>query len=324
MSEAVPVNYAKLGGFVVGGVVLGLVVLAYLGVRTGKKDTFDVVSYFDESVQGLEVGAPVKARGAKVGQVSKIDIAPDKRRIEVVCELDRALLRRLGVTPPAAGPTGVVKVERKDLRFQLSQIGIAGTLFVNLDIVDPQRYPPPKLSFETPPNYVPAVPSTIKDLTEQLHEALERFPEVAERVESLLAKAEAKIDVLDIAAVASDVRTFLTTADAVIAPLQVATDASGHQTGLGPTIAAIQSSAEGARENLARLPETIDQLREAARGIRVLAVQVRRLAETSQGDAEALQDTLRSLKALADLLEHDPGALLRGKAAPAPPDKEEP
>ncbi len=324
MSDAVPVNYAKLGGFVVSGVVLGLVVLAWLGVRTGKKDTFDVVTYFDESVQGLEVGAPVKARGARTGQVARIGIAPDRRRVEVVCEMDRALIRGLGIAPPTAGADGVVKVERNDLRLQLSQIGIAGTLFVNLDVVDPERYPAPKLPFQAPPNYVPAIPSTFKDLTEQLHRALERVPEVAERVQTLLAKAEAKIDALDIAAIASDVHTLVTTAENVIAPLQASTDSSGHQTGLAATIAAIQSGAEGARDDLAKLPATIEQLREAARGIRVLAVEVRRLAETSEGDAEALQETLRSLKALADLLEHDPGALLRGKAQPTPPDKEEP
>ncbi|MEP7125951.1 MAG: mammalian cell entry protein, partial [Byssovorax sp.] len=58
-----PTNHWKLGLFVVVGVVLTLTTVAVLGARSLRKEVSRYVSYFDESVQGLEVGSPIKFRG---------------------------------------------------------------------------------------------------------------------------------------------------------------------------------------------------------------------------------------------------------------------
>ena len=49
-----------------------------------REETVSFVTYFDESVQGLEVGAPVKLRGVPIGHAVDIGFAPDRRHIEVV------------------------------------------------------------------------------------------------------------------------------------------------------------------------------------------------------------------------------------------------
>ena len=41
------------------------------------------VTYFDESVQGLQVDSIVKFRGVDIGTVRKIGVAPDQRLVEV-------------------------------------------------------------------------------------------------------------------------------------------------------------------------------------------------------------------------------------------------
>ena len=94
---AVPTNHWKLGLFVVASVVLALATVVFLGARSLRKDTVPFVTYFDESVQGLEVGSPVKFRGVVIGTVSHINIAPDRRHVETVSDVESEALTRLGL-----------------------------------------------------------------------------------------------------------------------------------------------------------------------------------------------------------------------------------
>ena len=66
-----PSNHWKLGLFVVAGVGLFLALLGGLGARGLRKETVTYTTYFDESVQGLDVGSPVKFRGVTIGNVAE-------------------------------------------------------------------------------------------------------------------------------------------------------------------------------------------------------------------------------------------------------------
>ena len=52
-------NHWKLGLFVIAGIAVALISLVTLGARNWNKESVLFVSYFDESVQGLELGSPV-------------------------------------------------------------------------------------------------------------------------------------------------------------------------------------------------------------------------------------------------------------------------
>src|SRR3954468_22500437 len=95
---AAPTNHYKLGLFVLLGFVAAVAAAILLGVATTRKDTVRYHSYFNESVQGLDLGSPVKFRGVTIGNVSAIEIAPDHRMVDVVSELDTADIKRMGLT----------------------------------------------------------------------------------------------------------------------------------------------------------------------------------------------------------------------------------
>jgi phospholipid/cholesterol/gamma-HCH transport system substrate-binding protein len=80
-----PRNVSKfmIGLFVTIGFVIGVAAIIWLGASQYFRKSYTYVSYFDESVQGLEVGSVVKYRGVEVGKVEKISIAPDDRLVEV-------------------------------------------------------------------------------------------------------------------------------------------------------------------------------------------------------------------------------------------------
>src|SRR5688572_31983274 len=80
-------NHWKLGLFVLLGIALLFTSLVVLGASNWNKASVRYVSYFDESVQGLELGSPVKFRGVTIGRVAEIDIAPDRRHVAVSSEL---------------------------------------------------------------------------------------------------------------------------------------------------------------------------------------------------------------------------------------------
>ena len=73
-------------------VLLGLVCVAYLTIKLGKMEVFDLVANFN-SVSGLRVGADVEMAGVPVGRVASIKLDDDlsRRQARVVLILDKDL-----------------------------------------------------------------------------------------------------------------------------------------------------------------------------------------------------------------------------------------
>jgi phospholipid/cholesterol/gamma-HCH transport system substrate-binding protein len=158
---AAPTNHWKLGLFVVSGVVMLLTAVAALGARSLHTEVARYKTYFDESVQGLEVGSPIKFRGVMIGTVGKIDIAPDHRMVEVESDLVVKELHRLGLDSEADPVTHLPRKRlamQEDLRAQLASSGLTGVKYLLLDFFPVADNPAPKLTFPIPENYIPATP----------------------------------------------------------------------------------------------------------------------------------------------------------------------
>ena len=63
MAATTATNHWKLGLFVLISLFVMIAALFWLGARRFQRTSFPAVTYFDESVQGLDVGSPVKFRG---------------------------------------------------------------------------------------------------------------------------------------------------------------------------------------------------------------------------------------------------------------------
>jgi paraquat-inducible protein B len=180
-----PTNHWKLGLFVVSAVLIGLSTAVVLGARTFRKETVSYTSYFDEAVTGLEAGSPVTFRGVKIGNVSLIDVAPDRRHVEVQYELGVAVLSRIRLAKREGKNTKLPVTY--DLRVQLNSSGLTGTKYLQIDFFDvSQTPPPPELPFPVAENYIPATPSTMKNLESAVVRAVDQFPVVAQAVSELV------------------------------------------------------------------------------------------------------------------------------------------
>ncbi|HXN33902.1 MAG TPA: MlaD family protein [Polyangiaceae bacterium] len=158
-------NYAKIGFFVILGFAAATTIAIAAGALTMRKKTIAYFTYFNEAVTGLDVGAPVKARGVKIGQVADIMFAPDRRMIEVRMEMDQTELRRLGFYPHYTIPS--------DLRAQLASQGLTGSRFISIDFFDPSANPVPAMNFTPPEHYVPAAKSQMKSLEDSVTKAMD-------------------------------------------------------------------------------------------------------------------------------------------------------
>ena len=65
-------NYFKLGLFVIGAVVSGVLILVVIGSGRWFQPKLTIETYFNESVQGLDIGSKLKYRGVVIGEVTRI------------------------------------------------------------------------------------------------------------------------------------------------------------------------------------------------------------------------------------------------------------
>lgn len=306
-----PTNHWKLGLFVVVGFVLAACTVVFLGARNLKPQVVSYKTFFDESVQGLEVGSPVRFRGVTIGSVSIIDIASDKRLVEVTSALAVKDLKQLGLS------LGTGRELRfgvpPDLRAQLASQGITGVKFLQIDFFRVEDNPRPKLPFDEPPNYIPAARSTLKNLEDTIVKTANRLPEIADAV----LRIATKIDVLlgELHSLPTNVATVVGHADQLLGAARTAVrDAQLQQLSQKAQVAIDHASSlivrlDGDNGLAASVQRATGAFGDVAIGARTVP---RELEETLRD----IQSAATAIQRVADALERDPDMLLKGRGKP--------
>ena len=79
-------NYFKIGVFVIVACTLIVAAIIFFGSGLFSEEKIYLETYFDGSVSGLDIGAPVELRGVRMGQVEKITFAQREYEIELGSE----------------------------------------------------------------------------------------------------------------------------------------------------------------------------------------------------------------------------------------------
>ncbi len=327
-----PSNHWKLGLFVVVGIATFLGMLVFLGAHSLQKETVTYKTYFDESVQGLDVGSPVKFRGVTIGNVSQIDIAPDRRHVEVASDIivsQLVSLRLLDTAPKKR----VLRLGEKplvtlaippDLRMQLGSAGITGVKYIAIDFFDVATNPAPNLPFPLPENYVPAAPSTMKNLEDAVVKAVDRFPEVADELVAVMRQINLLLEEVNREKLPTRASATLGRAEDVLATLQGAI----KEANLGKLSGEAGKAVTGLNVAVTRLSGVLERI-DGDRGLVASAQRatdsIGDLAGGAKGLGSELEDTLRdvreaadSIQRLADALDTDSDMLLKGRAKGKP------
>lgn len=315
-----PTNHWKLGAFVMGSVLLGAICVAVLGARAFQTQTVSYRSYFDEQVTGLQIGSPISFRGVKIGDVSGIDIAPDRRHVEITYELGTKVLGRLGLAGTTTGSGTRISVP-DNLRVQLGSSGLTGTKFLQLDFFDVTHMPVPTLPFEVPENYIPATPSTMKNVEEAVIRGVEMLPVLTAKIAELLGRVDMILADVHGNQLPQKAAMTITSANETLLLLK----SKLHQLNVDELSGESTAALKNVNVILARLDKTLERVD----GENGLVASIQRVSDsvgdvTGGGLDRDLESTLREvreaavgIRRLVDALERDPDMLLKGKGQEA-------
>ena len=297
----------RVGIFVIIAVLIGLGLAIWLGASRYLADESQAVTFFSESVQGLDPGAAVKYRGVPAGRVDQIKIAPDGDLIEVVMSIDNRYASML--------------VKDPTLRAQLQLSGITGLRYVEIDRQSGDALEnAPTLSFEPEYPLIPSTPSQFKAIQEALEDIYGRVMSV------------------DLAGISGDIRATLQSADQLLRDdrvqrilnnLSTITDSASRVTlnmekategvRLEPVVAELRQATVEAKGLIGDLREgqTGRDLRSAVREVDGLARTSQSFVLDLQGLVERLNRTTDNLQQLTEALRQQPSSLLF--SSPPPP-----
>jgi ABC-type transporter Mla subunit MlaD len=155
----------RVGVFVIVATISAVATVIWLGASRFFESTEPFVTYFAESVQGLEPGSALKYRGVPSGRVRSIHIASDGELIEVVLDVDTRSAQALKKDPT--------------LRATLELSGITGLRYIEIDRRSGDALSQaPTLSFKPPYEVIPSSRSSFKAIQAALEDVYNRIMQV--------------------------------------------------------------------------------------------------------------------------------------------------
>jgi paraquat-inducible protein B len=312
MSKRVRAHPAAIGAFVAGAVALAIAATFIFGASGklfGRK--FPVVMFFDDSVNGLAVGAPVAYRGIRLGQVTQIKSVVGSPRIAVAATLERGPF----LTPD--NPTGADQMRRameeaiaQGLRAQLAlQSLLTGHLYVSL-VLRPD-IPASLVGLDRGALEIPTIPTIMA----QLEAGMQKIPlvnvpkylyDTVEGSARLLQSPDLGKALESVGPLVADAQTLLKRLDREVGPL--ITSLKGTSDTARASLVDITQQLDRVAADASRLMTSLTETSDTARGtvkdlsgdlqktlaqLAVLAAKLQEVSDTLRGALETAHTTLR-------------------------------
>lgn len=324
-------NTSLIGAFVIGALVLAITAVMLFGAGRFDATKTRVVAYFEDSINGLDIGSPVKFKGVTIGKVSQVLIRARGQKdgdnaVPVVLELDNNLLERRGVINQLSNKTVVREGIEKGLRAKLQQLSfITGQLYVELDF-----YPEAAKKFhgdeESAVAEIPTAPSQLGTLVRAVQGTLDKLSRIdyvgiGKRVNSILDNVDKGVAQVDFKGIGDGVTGVTTAAQDLLRDKNLKDAAKNLNDALAEFKALQLRIASQVDPMAGELKQTTEQARATLKRIEDAAENLRLVMQPGTGlrrelDSAVMQigDAARSIRALSDYLERNPGALITGKS----------
>jgi ABC-type transporter Mla subunit MlaD len=321
-----------------GGALLAGLVWFLGGTRISKGTLFE--SYFRESVQGLEVGAPVKYRGVTIGRVTEIGLVTADYDMGTVVQLNRQIYRMVLVrylVDRAKFGNRLPETEdavKLGLRARLASAGLTGVTYIEMDFANPDRYPYVPVPWTPTASYIPSMPSTLLEVQDAAQQLLRRLDQVdivrlSNAMTGVLEDLRATLASGDVHAVLGEAATLLRTTDNSVK----AVDLAGLAADLRQTSGAIRELAQSRdlQRTLAGAAQAADKLAATTAQLPALIASLQatsRRADSGAADLQQglgpllrdMQATAANLRELTDSLRRNPAQVLVGQPPPRQPE----
>ncbi len=285
-----------IGVFVVGALALVVVgILVFGGGKfLGSRVTY--VAYFDGSIKGLNVGAPVLFRGVRVGEVSDIkmqfNLSDMTVRIPVFLECNTSILTRVSGDDNPHDFFDQMVAHGLKAQLQMQSI-VTGQTMVYLDF-HPDK-PPRLVGLDNKVPEIPTIPTTVQELSRTIEnipveELVKKMLSAVDGLEKLVRSPKIISSISSINETMRDVRELLRNLDKEVVPLKKE----------------IRDTSAAAIKTMKNMDKVL--------------LMVEGILDEDSGPRYELSDTLkelsaaaRSMRVLTDYIERHPEALLHGK-----------
>ena len=282
-------NQAIIGAFVLGAVLLAVVGVVVLTGDRFFRHTQTFVAYFEGSLEGLDVGAPVTFNGVRIGSVTNLAVVIDPHdasiRTPVVFTVDPARLRD-GSGTKLAGGKELPKLDTligRGLRARLElQSLVTGQRVVALNFFPDTPIRLLGLSKDYPE--MPTLPSSFDTVTR----TLESLP-----LEALVAQTTRTMRSVEALATAPELRSALGKLDRVLSDVDGAVrDVRGR---IGPLATTVQGTAVAAQTTMVDAQKTLADAQKTMAEMRSAITQLTPPAGEAIADYQALARDGRKL-----------------------------
>lgn len=294
-------NPAVVGSFVVGAMIISVIGIIILGGGNIFERKFECIMYFDESISGLDVGAPVDFRGVRIGTVTGVRLEFDRNN-------DLAILRpvtmqieesRINFVSRAGGAGNPEEV----LNLLVDQLGLRARLAPQSLLTGKQKielgyYPDQPIRRRNRVDALWEMP-TILSPFKQAADGLAQLPlqEIVSETHRAIKRLANVMDPEVTGKTFQNINQTLAGMEKLLARLDAKIDPFAEQS--AQMIEVAKASLQEMQVTLEKINQNLDPQSDSRNDVFLLI--------------DDLQQTSKSLRRLTDLLEEHPESLLRGK-----------
>jgi paraquat-inducible protein B len=308
-------------------------VIAILVFGSGRlfRQSRNFVLYFDNSVNGLHVGAPVKLKGVEIGSVKDIRLALQKRpnviKIPVIVEIDLEKLTSRGANPVVAVNPEALResIVNRGLRGQLEMESlVTGLLYVGIDFFPGT---PIQLVQSTDGDYkypeIPTLPTSLeqaKGVIERIFKKLDEidFKELGASLQATIKGIDRTVNSPEIeSALRSLARVMPKVDEAFVSFNKLANDVDGKFTSLSDNL---EQTSDATRKAMKQAENTLKQTDAALKAAEGAMTNVKDVIDPESPTFYEIRKSLREVSAaaravrlLGNYIERNPRALIFGK-----------
>jgi len=267
--------------------------------------------YFDGSVRGLSVGAPVEFQGIKVGTVTDIAVEIDKETLDIQVPVV------IEIEPERVTPRGQVDKEQYEVLQELVDRGLkaqlqTGSLLTGQLFIELNFYPdlsPEQLILTGKYPEIPTIPATMDEVRKTVTDVLaqiRRLP-LDKIAYELLETLEGANRFTNSPKLIESVQTFNETIGDLRQIIRK------RDQSLGQTLDEVQKLTRDLDQAVLSLADSTEETLSAARNAMEIADPNSSMVVNLASMLEELAAAARSIRGLADYLERHPEALVHGK-----------
>lgn len=309
-----------IGAFIAGAIILVFIALLFFSAGQFFSHKERVIMYFEGSVQGLQLGAPIKLKGVVLGEITDIQInfqSDDKNVLTAVtAELALQRINRKGANVDRDFFEDAIT---RGLRAQLNyQSFLTGLLYVELDFFP--HLPAQRYGFQNDVLELPTVGTEFEEISKNLQEL--NIKGVIENLETLSANISKLVASGAVEQTMGSVKNAADSIDKTAIGLRtdinnISQDLNKTTSELTVLLKSLNQQAPAITSNLNNalvlLQQSLDQFNNTAQTLDNTFAEDSPLVYQLNRTLKDVSRSANALRNLSDTLEQQPEALLRGK-----------